>query len=105
MYPSICVLIFEDFAAIVQVLSLTSLILCAYLVFKGKTFPETNNDPLQNVDKPLPYLFYRGIELHPRLLGVDIKQVSNTKKIRTFSIVLLKNLFVKDPDISNCVHS
>ena len=95
VYPSICVLIFEDFAAIVQVLSLTSLILCAYLVFKGKTFPETNNDPLQNVDKPLPYLFYRGIELHPRLLGVDIKQVSNMKKKRKFSFVLCKNLFVK----------
>ena len=75
-YPSICVEIFQQFSNIVQVLSLTSLILCGYLVVKGKNFPETKNDPLQNLDKPLPYLFYRGIELHPRFFDVDIKQVS-----------------------------
>jgi len=78
-YPSICVEIFQQFSDIVQVLSLTSLILCGYLVIKGKNFPETKNDPLQNVDKPLPYLFYRGIELHPRFFDVDIKQWTNCR--------------------------
>ena len=67
--------IYHDFSSIVQVLNLTSMLLCAFLVYKGKNFPETQNDPLQNVDKPLPYLFYRGIELHPRIFGVDVKQV------------------------------
>ena len=70
-----CMWIYEDFAQIVQVLNITSMLLCAYLVLKGTSFPETDNDPLQKVDKPLAYLFYRGIELHPRLFGVDIKQV------------------------------
>ena len=28
---------------------------------------------------PLPYQFYAGIELHPRLLGVDIKQLTNCR--------------------------
>jgi hypothetical protein len=51
------------------------MVLCAFLVYKGKNFPETENDPLQGVDKPLPYLFYRGIELHPRIFDVDVKQV------------------------------
>ena len=51
------------------------MLLCAYLVYKGKNFPETQNDPLQSVDKPLPYLFYRGIELHPRIFDIDVKQV------------------------------
>ena len=31
---------------------------------------------MQGVDKPLPYLFYRGIELHPRIFDVDVKQVN-----------------------------
>ena len=60
------------------------MLLCAYLVYKGKNFPETQNDPLQSVDKPLPYLFYRGIELHPRIFDIDVKQVlksiSNTRR-------------------------
>ena len=52
------------------------MVLCAFLVYKGKNFPETENDPLQKSDKPLPYLFYRGIELHPRIFDIDIKQVT-----------------------------
>jgi len=31
------------------------------------------------LDKPLPYLYYAGIELHPRLLGVDVKQWTNCR--------------------------
>ena len=80
-FPNVCVDIYQDFSNIIQVLNVSSLLLCGYLVFKGKHFPETKNDPLQTVDKPLPYLFYRGIELHPRFLDVDIKQVKiNLKK-------------------------
>ena len=73
--PSLCSFIYQDFGSIIQVLNLTSMGLCAYLVHKGQNFPETDNDPLQKSDKPLAYLFYRGIELHPRLFNVDIKQV------------------------------
>lgn len=29
--------------------------------------------------KPLIYEFYRGIELHPRILGVDVKQLTNCR--------------------------
>ena len=80
----LCVSIYQDFWAIVQVLNLTSMILCAFLVYKGRHFPETTKDPLQNVDKPLAYLFYRGIELHPRIFEVDVKQV---KIISTFKTI------------------
>jgi 7-dehydrocholesterol reductase len=75
IWPVVCVNIYQDFAEIIQVLNVSAMIICSYLMFKGKTFPETQNDPLQAFDKPMPYLFYRGIELHPRLFGVDIKQV------------------------------
>mgnify|MGYP001435207278 FL=1 len=80
VFPSVCVDIYQDFSNIIQVLNVSSLLLCGYLVFKGKHFPETKNDPLQTVDKPLPYLFYRGIELHPRFFDVDIKQVQKILK-------------------------
>lgn len=78
-WPNLCQEIYNDFSAIIQVLNLTSMLLCAFLVFKGQNFPETDNDPLQKVIKPLPYLFYRGIELHPRILNVDVKQWSNCR--------------------------
>lgn len=78
VWPNLCLWIYHDFAAIVQVLNLTSLLLCVYLMIKGKYFPETN-DPSQVWDKPLPYLFYRGVELHPRILNADIKQWTNCR--------------------------
>ena len=61
------------------------MVLCAFLVYKGKNFPETENDPLQGVDKPIPYLFYRGIELHPRIFDVDVKQVNIFYFFQNFS--------------------
>ena len=58
-------------------LNLTALAFCFYLLVKGKVFPETGNDPLQNFDnKPWPYIFYRGVELHPRIFDADVKQVT-----------------------------
>ena len=79
VFPTLCVDIYQDFSNIIQVLNVSSLLLCGFLVFKGQNFPETKNDPLQSVDKPLAYLFYRGIELHPRLLDVDVKQWTNCR--------------------------
>ena len=42
----------------------------------GHSFPEID-EGLKSA--PLPYQFYAGIELHPRLLGVDIKQLTNCR--------------------------
>jgi len=99
-YQTLCTEIYQDFASIVQVLNLTSMLLCAYLVYKGKNFPETQNDPLQSVDKPLPYLFYRGIELHPRIFDIDVKQWSNCR-VGMLGWALLTIVFAKaDHDIN-----
>ena len=69
------------------------MVLCAFLVYKGKNFPETENDPLQGVDKPLPYLFYRGIELHPRIFDVDVKQV-NIFSFQNF-LITIQHIYVR----------
>ena len=75
-YPNFASDVYDNFGAVIQVFNVTALALCLYLLFKGKYFPETGNDPLQNFqDRPLPYIFYRGVELHPRIMGVDVKQV------------------------------
>lgn len=70
--PSLCADIYDDFASVMSCLNLTALALCAYL---------TANSALPAGDEKLPklYLFYRGVELHPRLLGVDVKQWTNCR--------------------------
>ena len=76
-YPTICLDIFDNFPEIVQVFNITALVFCVYLLIKGKFSPETGLDPEQNFEgKPLAYIFYRGVELHPRLFDADIKQVA-----------------------------
>ena len=42
----------------------------------GHTFPEVEEG---KKDKPLAYQYFAGLELHPRLLGVDIKQLTNCR--------------------------
>ena len=47
--------------------------LCVFLIFKAMYAPEKiPADPqvAQAREKPLAYQFYRGVELHPRLMGV-----------------------------------
>jgi len=79
VFPDLPVHIYQDFSSIVAVLNATALILCWYLLVKGQTAPEAAADNAATGQFPLPYLFYRGIELHPRLLGVDIKQWTNCR--------------------------
>ncbi|XP_023330159.1 7-dehydrocholesterol reductase [Eurytemora carolleeae] len=76
VHPDLPLDIFSNFGDIVASLNLFSLIFCAYLLVKGRLFPEVNEGA---TDKPLPYQFYAGIELHPRLFGVDIKQWTNCR--------------------------
>ena len=40
---------------------------------------------------PLAYQFYRGVQLHPRFLGVDVKQWSNCRVGMTGWAVLAAN--------------
>ena len=97
--PSLPLDIHAHFDDIISTLNIFSLLFCAYLLFKGGKlkifvsqmrfnstlfyftfsahhFPEVD-EGLKSA--PLPYQFYSGIELHPRLLGVDIKQLTNCR--------------------------
>ncbi|MPC40343.1 7-dehydrocholesterol reductase [Portunus trituberculatus] len=62
--------------SIIVTCNLLALLLCVFLLVKGKTWPDSAEvmEP-----KPLLYEFYRGMELHPRILGVDVKQLTNCR--------------------------
>jgi len=74
--PSLPLDIWSQFDDIIATLNIFSLGLCLFLLVKGHYFPEVN-EGLKTA--PLPYQYYAGIELHPRLLGVDIKQLTNCR--------------------------
>lgn len=59
-------------------LASVAFLLCLYLWWKGKYRPSCR--PIENPDdKPVVFEFYRGMELHPRLLDVDVKQLTNCR--------------------------
>jgi len=74
--PSLPLSIWYQFDQVISSLNIFSLVLCVFLLIKGHTFPEVAEGAKT---APLPYQFYAGIELHPRLAGVDIKQWTNCR--------------------------
>uniref|UniRef100_A0A0K2U5L0 7-dehydrocholesterol reductase n=1 Tax=Lepeophtheirus salmonis TaxID=72036 RepID=A0A0K2U5L0_LEPSM len=79
--PNLCLNIYQDFGSIVAVLNITALVFVGWLMQKGISNPEAKGDPEQdNLEGySLQYLYYRGIELHPRIYGVDVKQLTNCR--------------------------
>lgn len=68
--------VFENMSEILGTLNIVAFLLCIILLVKGKLAPECK----EKIDKfPLIHEFYRGIEIHPRLLGVDVKQLTNCR--------------------------
>lgn len=76
LYPTIPLDLFHNFKNILASCNVLAFVLCLYLLVRGKVAPEAAEviEP-----KPLLYEFYRGMELHPRLLGVDVKQLTNCR--------------------------
>jgi 7-dehydrocholesterol reductase len=64
---------------ILGALNVVALSLCAYLTAKAKLDKNPKDPYLRSSNFPLFHEFYRGMELHPRLLGVDVKQLTNCR--------------------------
>ncbi|OXA58166.1 7-dehydrocholesterol reductase [Folsomia candida] len=77
--PSICVSIYENFGPILGGLNILALSLCAYLWIKAKLKSDEKDPYLLDKKYPVLHEFYRGMELHPRILGVDVKQLTNCR--------------------------
>src|SRR5262245_10056708 len=64
-------LVYEHFGAILSVCSLSSLVCCGLLYIKGVWFPSSQDAGRSG---NIVFDYYWGVELHPRLLGFDLKQ-------------------------------
>ncbi|KAG0724497.1 7-dehydrocholesterol reductase [Chionoecetes opilio] len=76
VFPSLPIHLYRNFANILASCNLLAMGLCVFLLIKGKRWPDSREvvEP-----KPLLYEFYRGMEIHPQLLGVDVKQLTNCR--------------------------
>uniref|UniRef100_A0A0K8SIV7 7-dehydrocholesterol reductase n=2 Tax=Lygus hesperus TaxID=30085 RepID=A0A0K8SIV7_LYGHE len=54
-------------------LDILAMVLCLYL------FLSPSDDPAADQGLPSIYIFYRGVNFHPRILGVDVKQLTNCR--------------------------
>ncbi|CAF1268388.1 unnamed protein product [Didymodactylos carnosus] len=68
--------IYDNFEQFLSTLNTFAFIFCLFLMLKGKYFPSTReyrSSPNWIID------FYRGVELYPRIFGVDIKLITNCR--------------------------
>ncbi|CAG0886348.1 unnamed protein product [Darwinula stevensoni] len=72
LWPDLPVSIYEEMPYIMGSLNSFALLFCVLLLVRGKYWPQSK----ERIGKfPLIYEYYRGMELHPRIFGVDIKQL------------------------------
>lgn len=76
LYPNLPGDIYDQHPAILASFNMVALTLCAWLYFKGKYFPESQEKLPQF---PAVFEFFRGMEIHPQVFGVDVKQLTNCR--------------------------
>ncbi len=69
-------IVWDHFGEILATLILFALVVCVYLYFKGRIWP-TSED--RSVSDNVIWDFYWGIELHPTLFGINLKQLINCR--------------------------
>lgn len=68
--------LFDHYGALLMTLTIAAFAFCAFLYWKGLKYP-TSPDTVYT--GTLPFDFFQGIDLHPRLLGVNLKQLINCR--------------------------
>jgi 7-dehydrocholesterol reductase len=63
-------IIYDNFGALLGALNLLSMLVCLFLYFKGKFSPSTSDS---GTSGNVIFDYFWGTELHPRLLGQDVK--------------------------------
>lgn len=69
-------IVYDHFGGILGALNLCALVLCLVLYAKGRVAPSSTDTGLSG--NPI-FDFYWGTELHPRILGWDVKQFTNCR--------------------------
>jgi len=84
-------IVYDHLGSILVTLSYFSLFFCFVLYFKGRFFP-TNADATVTGNRIMDW--YWGVELHPTLFGVSLKQLANCRVgMMSWSIMLFSYLF------------
>jgi len=79
--------IYHHFGELIVTSSLLALVLCGWLYVKGLRFPSSTD---ASGTGNFLWDFYWGTELHPRLLGVELKQLFNCRfAMMGWSVILL----------------
>lgn len=82
--PSI---VYDEFGPILVLCNLFGLLFCVFLYLKGVYFPSTTDAGRSG---NLIFDYYWGVELHPRLFGLDLKQYFNSRlAMMAWSVILL----------------
>ncbi len=69
-------IIWDHFGEILATLSLFALIFCLFLYFKGRYWPSSED---HSVSGNFIWDYYWGVELHPTLFGINLKQLTNCR--------------------------
>ncbi|GAB6028053.1 hypothetical protein CHUAL_002272 [Chamberlinius hualienensis] len=75
-HPNISEVLYDNMPQLLGTLNIVALSLCLYLWINGRN---KTVDPVLRTRLPFIFEFYRGMELHPKLLGVDVKQLVNCR--------------------------
>lgn len=68
--------LYEEYGSLLTLLALGALVFCGFLVWKGRTYPSSPDAVLTGN----PVLdFWQGVELHPRMFGMSLKQLINCR--------------------------
>ncbi|ODM93489.1 putative cytochrome P450 4aa1, partial [Orchesella cincta] len=75
--PQLCVEVYRNMSQILGTLNVVALSLCVYLI-TGKTGNNAGAHK-KETETSIVYEFFMGSELHPRLLGMDVKQLTSPR--------------------------
>ncbi|CAG0893075.1 unnamed protein product [Cyprideis torosa] len=90
-YPQIATEIYDNMPSMIGALNVTALMACAGLLLQAK-YAQQSSEIIP--DFPILYDFYRGRELHPKILGVRVKQLACSRMgMITWQILPLAYLF------------
>lgn len=68
--------LYEHYGSLLALLVVTSLVFCLFLYWKGRCYP-SSGDAVYSGNLLLD--FFQGVELHPQLVGFDLKQLLNCR--------------------------
>jgi len=77
--PELWISVYENMGPILGALNVLALFLCVYLLIGAKLKKKEDDPYLMDKKFPILHEFYRGMELHPTIFGVQVKQLVNCR--------------------------